>query len=124
MKGVSEVVAMVMMLVITLALAGTAYVFISGAFTRQTQGVEVVDSYCVGGNVTIQYRNVGTATLANVMINRITPTPPQNPINITNNIAPGTSVTVTDSGCGAGNLCTYRIIPNIGRAIPLSVQCT
>jgi len=120
LKGVSEVIAMVMMLVITLALAGTAYVFISGAFTRQTQGIEVVDSYCSGGTVRITIRNIGTSTISRIDWERISPG--SNSSYITN-LAVGDKASFEDN-CEPGKTCVYRIIPNIGRVVPVVVQCT
>ena len=63
MKGISEIIATILMLMITLAISGTAYIFISGAFTSQIQGLEVVDAYCQDGSpdvVNLIMRNLGT----------------------------------------------------------------
>lgn len=61
MKGVSTVIATILMLMITIALAGTAYLYISGTFATQTQGLELVDSFCSAGTTAvITLRNAGT----------------------------------------------------------------
>jgi len=65
MKGISTVIATILMLMITIALAGTAYLYISGVFTQQTQGLEIVDAFCVGGkDAVITIRNVGTTDIS------------------------------------------------------------
>ncbi|MBI2005166.1 MAG: hypothetical protein HYS80_00180 [Candidatus Aenigmarchaeota archaeon] len=65
MKGISTVIATILMLMITIALAGTAYLYISGAFTQQTQGLELVDAYCNNRvNAVISVRNVGTTDIS------------------------------------------------------------
>ena len=65
MKGISTVIATILMLMITIALAGTAYLYISGSFTTQTQGLEVVDAFCANRvNATIAFRNIGTNAIS------------------------------------------------------------
>lgn len=47
MKGISTVLATLLMLIITIALAGVAYAYISGIFqTKATKLINVVDSSC------------------------------------------------------------------------------
>ncbi len=60
MKGISTVIATILMLMITIGLAGTAYLYISGAFTQQLQGLELVDEFCQGGTTAvITFKNSG-----------------------------------------------------------------
>ncbi|MEM5874370.1 MAG: archaellin/type IV pilin N-terminal domain-containing protein [Candidatus Aenigmatarchaeota archaeon] len=115
MKGVSEVVAMVMMLVITLALAGTAYVFISRTFTVQTQGIQLDEASCFDGSVTLIYRNIGDQTLTVNVFKGNTPID-------TRLVFPGRTNITTDS-CGTGNICRYRIVPSVGKTVTTTVQC-
>lgn len=64
MKGISAVIATIMMLVITIALAGMAYMFISQSFTSQTGRVVEIDSgatYCSGTAIDVWIKNIGTA---------------------------------------------------------------
>lgn len=100
MKGISEVIATILMLMITLALAGTAYLFISSAFTQQTQGIEITDAFCVKGvNATIIIRNVGT-----------------NPISFVSGLCSGTGV----SPCGG--ISITRTSGGGGGATPATVK--
>ncbi|MBI1978778.1 MAG: hypothetical protein HYS62_01800 [Candidatus Aenigmarchaeota archaeon] len=137
MKGISEIIATILMLMITLAISGTAYIFISGAFTQQTQGLEVVDAYCQDGSpdvVNLIMRNLGTATISasGVVVTQTNPTepvPPENPnrawVGGITSIAPGTTGTLQDACEGNGpRTCIYRVLPPIGRSIIASVSCT
>ena len=63
MKGVSAVIATIMMLAITIALAGMAYMFISGSFTAQTGKLVEIDAgatYCSGNTVYMYIKDIGT----------------------------------------------------------------
>ncbi len=137
MKGISEIIATILMLMITLAISGTAYIFISGAFTQQTQGMEIVDAYCLDGTpdvVNLVMRNLGTITIATsgftvTQTNPTEPVPPEAPNKVwtggITSIAPGTTSTLQDA-CEGSNprSCIYRVIPPAGRSIVASVSCT
>lgn len=59
-KAISTVIASILMLMITMALGGTAYLYISGTLSGKTsQTFELVDSV----NDTITVRNSGTETI-------------------------------------------------------------
>jgi len=65
MKGISAVIATILMLMITIALAGLAYMYISGVFTQRTGVVIEIDetaTSCVATTnaMTIYVRNTGT----------------------------------------------------------------
>lgn len=145
MKGISEIIATILMLMITLAISGTAYIFISGAFTQQTQGLEVVDAYCQDGSpdvVNLIVRNLGTSGISTsgMTITQTNPpddddpaTPPNpNPqapnkvwVGNPSSIAPGTTATFTDACEGsAPRSCIYRVLPPAGRSIIASISCS
>ncbi len=63
MKGVSEEIAIIMLLATSLSVAGILYVFISGYYSRQTTTVELVDSYCVNSTAYFVVRNGGANVL-------------------------------------------------------------
>jgi len=63
MKGVSEEIATIMLLAVSLSLAGSLYLFINGYFARQATTVELVDSYCVNNTAYFVVRNGGTSVL-------------------------------------------------------------
>ena len=61
MKGVSAVIATILMLMITIALAGTAYMYISGVFSARTAVVMAIsDSECNASHIKVFVRNDGT----------------------------------------------------------------
>jgi len=64
MKGVSAVIATILMLMITIAMAGVAYMYISGIFTAKTGVVIEIDesaTSCGAANaITVWVRNTGT----------------------------------------------------------------
>lgn len=69
MKGISAVIAVILMLVITIALAGSAYMFISGIFTSKTAVIlSVEDAVCASNGVTVYVRNDGTTTSGTVTV--------------------------------------------------------
>jgi flagellin-like protein len=128
MRGISTVIATLLMLMITIALAGMTYMYISGIFTMQTQGIEVRDAYCVGSTVNIRIRNIGTRniTSSEISCTQIAP-PTSNPtcnLNPTTNLTAGNEslFTTTCGGSGTRN-CVYRLVPPAGRAVEVNVPC-
>ena len=71
MKGISPVIATLLMLVITIGLAGLAYTYISGVFTARTAVVLAVDataSYCNSTHIVVFVRNDGTSPSEKVTV--------------------------------------------------------
>ena len=70
MKGVSAIIATILMLVITIGLAGTAYVYISGMLTGKTaMTISILDYSCTQGTtnnvITLVISNDGTTDILN-----------------------------------------------------------
>jgi len=68
MKGVSAIIATILMLVITIGLAGTAYVYISGMLTGKTaMTISILDYSCTQGTtnnvITLVISNDGTTDI-------------------------------------------------------------
>ena len=64
MKGISDVIAVLLMLIITIALAGLAYAYITGVFASRTAvvlSISGADCASNGGDITVYVRNDGTA---------------------------------------------------------------
>jgi len=123
MKGVSTVIATVLMLVITIALAAMAYGIISGWFTTATQGIEVADDFCNSTGAVLKIRNIGTVKVTAITCTQTAPT--GDSCSFTGvNIEPGQVQEFVDpcSGTG-GRSCVYRLTPNSGRTIEASVHC-
>ncbi|MEM5807595.1 MAG: archaellin/type IV pilin N-terminal domain-containing protein [Candidatus Aenigmatarchaeota archaeon] len=142
MRGISTVIATILMLMITIALAGTAYLYISGAFTQQLQGIEAVDQFCAGGTqARITLRNLGTnaLTYVNGSCTGTGNTRSCGSISVTRTdggmpslsgdkptIEPGTTATLIDNSCtssGTPRTCVYRIVPPAGRSVQATVNC-
>lgn len=141
MKGISEIIATILMLMITLAISGTAYVFISGAFTQQIQGLELIDAFCQGGTpdvVNLILRNSGTNAIATsgVSITQTAPAdddgvPPPGPaspnkiwVGGVTSIQPGVTATLQEACEGSGSrTCVYRVLPPAGRTVVAAVTC-
>lgn len=61
MKGISAIIATVLLLLITIALAGTAYVFITGLISPKVEStIELMSATCTGNSITIVISNLGT----------------------------------------------------------------
>jgi flagellin-like protein len=73
MKGISTVVATILMLMITIALAGTAYMYITGVFTSKTGVVLSISSATcsISGSsysASVLVRNDGTLNASSVSV--------------------------------------------------------
>lgn len=63
MKGISAIVATLLMLIITIGLAGLAYSYISGVFTTKTKTISLVDAFCSDRKAHFVVRNEGTTDI-------------------------------------------------------------
>jgi len=131
MKGVSAVIATILMLIITIALAGMAYMYIAGVFTARTQGIEVVDAYCVEGSpdqAHLLIRNIGTTEIDpdGIVVTRTAPTQATaTMIWVADSLTPGnTTEGVTECPLSGGRSCHYRLVPPIGGTVTGTVYCT
>ena len=131
-KGISTVIAALLMLVITIALAGFAYTYITGILNQRTAVVlDFGDLNCVGEFIQISAINEGTVgsgtvTVAATAHDGLTSA---GTCSITN-ISPGNVTTCSGSGidrpAGAGGASgSYRIRVTAGGASPLigNVYC-
>ena len=150
MKGVTPIVAIIILLLITIALAGAAYTYLSGYFQGLTGKVmQMQDFQCIAKtgdtyDVKIIFKNIGTQTTtlcsgsSPVGANTSTPatcgdftiTKSGNfGTNLNYTITPteigaGGTTTFTDK-CAAGVLCLYRFVTAgtaLGAITP-AVQC-
>lgn len=134
MKGISAVIATILMLMITIALAGAAYFYISSVFTTQIQGIEIVDTTCTpgvgAGNVSVTLRNIGTQdiTTSSITIDQLAPAGDSASVSWSGGattIGSGKIATFTESCSGTGGRnCIYRITPPLGRSVQAAVFCS
>ena len=63
-KGISTIIATILLLIITISLTGTAYLFISGMLTGQmSQSISVLGASCNGTQIMIVVSNTGTKNI-------------------------------------------------------------
>jgi flagellin-like protein len=128
-KGITPIVATIIMLLITIALAGAAWTFLSGYFTSMTsQTIQVVGSSCAGTNtVKMVVRNMGTQTITlgcvgaaafpaatsvtcgSMTIIKATGGNLAGGLDV-GSIAPNTNVVITDTSCANPTICKYSIV--------------
>jgi flagellin-like protein len=125
MKGVSAVIATILMLVITIALAGLAYSFMSGILTARTAVILSIDAgatQCSGNTITVYVKNEGTASAS---VTAYAATAPGGPANITcgtQTIASGASVGFTCTKTGGAGYYPLRAT-STGATTSGSVYC-
>jgi len=135
-KGVTPIIAIIILLLITVALAGAAWTYLQaymGALIGKS--IEVTDAFCINNNeAVVLIRNSGTQSFV-----------PSDEITVIN-ATTGTVVSVTwsnpdgtafgsgsldpnqivrfQANCAPGRLCSYRVISKTaGRSLRALVQC-
>ena len=64
-KGISAIIATILLLLITIALAGTAYVFTSGFLEGRTEkAISVLSAECIGDDIAVVISNDGLESLS------------------------------------------------------------
>jgi len=113
MKGISDIIAMLLMLVITIAIAGLAYGFITGVFTSRTSVVLSIDgasSSCTSTQIRVYVKNDGAATSGPVAVTALNSTgDTEGTCTISTGIGSGITAYCTISRPGTGGLGTYTI---------------
>jgi hypothetical protein len=115
------------MLMITVALAGAAYMYISGMFSSAKQCILIVDKYCTTtSGASFVIRNICTENITADTITVTRTSPAGNPSALTccpYGIPPRTTRTYSDTNCPSGSQCSYRFLAPTGQAIEDSVYC-
>ena len=130
MKGISPIIAIIIILLITIAIAGSAYAYISIVWGGMvTEAIQITGQSCSGDQATIYVKNIGTGVLAaaDFTVERDGTT-----LTITTDytidatIAQGVVGTIketaTGSNCDADNYCKYTLIVG-GRVYRTDIQC-
>ena len=123
MKGIAEVVGVIMILMITLSLSSLTYMYVGNVYAQYTRPIEVVDAYCMDGKATFVIRNGGDVDLnANSLSCRPISQTCTSSCTVPSNIAPGAAGAVTATGCTLGRAHTWKLIgPSNG--IDLYASC-
>ncbi len=122
MKGISPIIAIIIILLITIAIAGAAYSYISIIWGRTTEGIQLISSDCTAGNATLTVRNVGTKDVTTITVTRTSPSSATDMNVSPSTIIPGAQGVIYDNGCGSGNMCIYRVMAG-GQSQELYAQC-
>ncbi len=138
-KGITPIIAIIVLLLITVALAGAAWTYLSTYMSGLTgQSVEVRDYFCVGGDMAvILIANTGTIDLQTSEI-AIVDMGTGNPVSGTWSAADGNPLPGTGTGeievgkigkwtspamCTTVDSCVFRVIGGTARAQVARVIC-
>jgi FlaG/FlaF family flagellin (archaellin) len=132
-KGISTIIAVILLLIITIALSGTAYMFITNLMgSRMEKVVALLDSTCNNNALLIVLRNDGTKQITSndlkILVNNVDRTscyPNLVPIN------PGTSIAssnTTTAGCPVGTMgslsgSTGLLIVSPSNSVRVTIWC-
>ena len=72
-KGISTIIAVILILLIIGGLAGISYTFIFGFFTSASGGIELLDIFCENGEVNIVIRNMGKSEIIRIVAEQNSP---------------------------------------------------
>ncbi|MHC1588143.1 MAG: archaellin/type IV pilin N-terminal domain-containing protein, partial [Candidatus Syntropharchaeia archaeon] len=150
-KGITPIIAIIILLMITIGLAALAWTYLSGFLTGYTKTLALVDFYCTGtttANVILRNSGVeplalgsgcnipdtqNTVTCGSLTITRTDTDAGGNPNNFngasinpnSGTLAPGATLTFTDTCTTAGTpaVCTYRFVTGGTGATVVSVPC-
>ena len=136
-KGITPIIAVIILLLITVALAGMAWAFLSGYFTGMTaKNIQLIDYSCASGTSRIIIRNAGSqsvsmgasctgtfpgtvATCGDMTVIKTTGTfaaaPTTNP---TGSLGMGLTATFSETGLTAGSTHVYRFSTTTGVGTP------
>jgi flagellin-like protein len=133
-KGITPIIAIIVLLLITVALAGTAWTYLSSYMTGLTgNSYDIRDSFCVGGDTgVIMLANTGTRDLPVTEISIIDQSTGSAVAGGSWSYPNGTgSITMIpvgdlgrwDDGGACGSSCSYRVVGGTGRAITANIFC-
>lgn len=113
-KGITPIIAIIILLLIVVAIAGSAYTYIMGYYSGLTaKTVELTSVTCTAGTVTMIVHNIGTDVIQSsdwiISTELIQGTGSPSSFNTPSSIDIGGSGNFNFT-CGAGNVCRGRII--------------
>ena len=124
LKGISAIIATLLILVITLGLAGLAYTYIKMIFTTRMATLSLVDSYCYGSEGYAIIKNEGTTPIntSTIILTKIN-SDCEEPSSIPDTIQPGESVELKFTNCGTGRGHVWRL-RGPANAFEITFYCT
>lgn len=129
-KGITPVIAIIVLLLITVALAGATWTYLSSYWdTLVGRNAQVMDSYCVAGDTgVVLVRNTGTKMISTSEMTVINTSDGTTPSGGVWQDLGGSAITEVDPGVvvkysmDCNGLCLLRFIVG-GRTMTASVQC-
>ncbi len=122
MKGISAIIATLLLLVITMGLSVTAYFYINNLITGRTNKVlSVLDASCVNGQIVLVVTNEGTNSIPASDVKLIVGTQAVN-VTFNPNPLPPRSTAVITYGSGLRGPQTLTIVTPSGTSKP-TVYC-
>ena len=112
-KGISAIIATILLLLITIALAGSAYVYVSGMLTGKTaKTISVLDASCTGSTITVVVSNDGTTNITTSEIKFFVGNAEDTTVTWNPNqpLAPHTTAVITDITGTSGQANTVLIV--------------
>ena len=124
MKGVAEVIGILMVLMLTLSLSALTYSYVWGIYDKYTRPIEIVDSYCSDDKIIFVVRNGGTVDL-NANSFKCYPISQTCSVSCTlpSNIPSGGAEAITSTGCTQGRAHTWRLT-GPSNSLELYAYCT
>ncbi len=115
MKGISAVIATILLLMITIAIASTAYMYVTGMIGGMTsKTISVSHASCDGGAITLVISNDGTTALVDgdlkVYVNNGDVTGQFGALD--DNVQPHTTSVATGSGGNSGSVTVLIVSPS------------
>ena len=109
-KGLSEIVGVIIALIMALGIASLIYSYVATAYSKSTRPIELIDEYCIDGNITFVVRNGGTA---NLNANSLSCYPISQSCSssclLPANIPSGGAAAIIATGCLSGRTHTWRL---------------
>jgi len=133
MKGVSTIIATILMLVIVISMSAFAFTYMTGIFTRETAVVLSVDDMtsCSGTSITVMIDNSGTSSVdatkvwlsgTNAAGGAITGAYCNTTAGAT--ISAGSTYQCSSTLTGTGGFNTVKVKDPTGRTRSAAIQCT
>ena len=129
MKGVSAVIATILMLVITIALAGVAFTFFQNSLTQATTVLNLVDHYSISAgascNIVFVVKNGGAnpISISSLVLSPINEDCATDPLLGSGNLDGGGTLALNATGCSTGRYHSYRL-RGPSNALELTQICT
>jgi flagellin-like protein len=151
-KGITPIIAIIVLLLITIALAGAAWTFMN-TYTESltSKNVQMLDAYCESGtNATVVLKSFGTDSLnlgtngvndcdnadditgtshtcGDLTVSRTDGRDMAAELSADGTLAPGGTFTFVDGGCTIPNTarsCSYRFLVGSIAPVPTTVTCS